>query len=284
MPLSGEDLADLVEAYLLGSGARAGGNDELRRNLGSIPADITNFDFALGQMAWRERVLGDAYPFRLEAGGVRVAERHAPNLSYIALLLATPISGIPVQGRDYEKSSRVVETISCAALRALLGPGARAVRFAWPSDEGRPREFPDAIRWLAEQMQIRLGTAYRPPRRKDGGVDVIAWRPFPDGRPGFPIVLAQCTIEADFVAKARDIEVRIWSTWLGFDVDPMCVLTIPRVVGRNEDWNEVGATCVLLERLRLCSLVRGADEPADADVAAFVEERVAAARVWLESR
>jgi len=99
-----------------------------------------------------------------------------------------------------------------------------------------------------------LSAGYRPPRRKDGGVDVVAWRPFQDGRPGFPIVLAQCTIESDVLAKARDIDIRQWATWLALDASILIALAIPGTVPRDESWNELARNNVVLERLRLVSL------------------------------
>src|SRR5439155_17165751 len=139
--------------------------------------------------------------------------------------------GVP---RDEAAAALLLERATCSALEGLLGPGTRALRFGWPSDSGRPQDFSSAIRWLAEAMHIGLSAGYRPPRRKDGGVDVVAWRPFKDGRPGFPIVLAQCTIESDVLAKSRDIDIRQWATWLALDASILIALAIPGTVPRDE--------------------------------------------------
>jgi hypothetical protein len=110
-------------------------------------------------------------------------------------------------------------------------------------------------------MGTRLGRAYRPPRRKDGGVDVVGWRQFPDRKPGFPIILVQCTLERDFVHKSRDIDRRIWAGWLAFDVDPLTALAIPHIVAREEDWREMAANVIVLDRIRLTSLLRDDASP-----------------------
>jgi hypothetical protein len=96
---------------------------------------------------------------------------------------------------------------------------------------------------------------------KDGGVDVVAWRPFPDGRSGFPVLLAQCTLEKDFAHKAADIELRLWSGWLAMDVDPATALAIPDVVPAGEEWNRLAARTVVLDRIRLASLLAGEESP-----------------------
>lgn len=36
---------------------------------------------------------------------------------------------------------------------------------------------------------------FRLPTYSDGGVDVVAWQDFRDGRAGFPVLLAQCTVQ-----------------------------------------------------------------------------------------
>jgi hypothetical protein len=148
-----------------------------------------------------------------------------------------------------------LERITAAASRFLLGPGTQSVRFGWPSEDGRPVEFPDAVRWLAGLMKVPVGTSYRPPVNKDGGVDVVAWRPFPDGRSGFPVVLVQCTLERNYAHKAADVDRRVWSGWLRLDVDPTTALAVPDVVAAGEDWNALATRTVVLDRIRLSSLL-----------------------------
>jgi hypothetical protein len=156
----------------------------------------------------------------------------------------------------------VLEKVTSQALEQLLGPGSRSVRFGWPSDSGRPADFNSAIKWLSDLMKIRVANGYRPPRRKDGGVDVVAWRPFPDGRPGFPVALAQCTIEGDFLRKARDVDLRQWSAWLALDSGLLLVLAVPGTLANAEMWNEIARNCVVLERIRLTALAaEGGHEP-----------------------
>ena len=151
-------------------------------------------------------------------------------------------------------------------LRSWSSPSANAgyVHGGAPSEEGRPKEFPEAVAWLALRMGVDVGHGYRPPRRKDGGVDVVAWRPFPDGRTGFPVLLVQCTLEANVVHKSRDVDARLWAGWLSLDVDPSAALAFPGLLPRAEDWREVASRCVVLDRLRLSHLLAGATAPAAA--------------------
>jgi hypothetical protein len=152
-------------------------------------------------------------------------------------------------------AAAALERITAVALTGLFGAGTRSVRFGWPSDEGRPQTFDDAVRWLAGLMRVPAGSSYRPPHTKDGGVDVVAWRPFPDQRSGFPVMLVQCTIERDYAHKVGDVDLRVWSGWLALDVDPATALAIPDVVASGIEWQRLASRTVVLDRIRLSSLV-----------------------------
>ena len=68
-------------------------------------------------------------------------------------------------------------------------------------------------------------------------------------------MLTQVSIEKDYVHKARDIDIRVWSGWLSLDHDPATALAIPEVVATGVDWDSLAARTVILDRLRLTSLL-----------------------------
>jgi hypothetical protein len=256
-----EGLADLIEVGVLARGVTGLSAAEARELLAEVAgAANESADMALNVMQRRERLLGGRYPFRVSAVGVRLA-RNTHDLPYTSLLLmSSRASPFRTAAGGLADAATILESLTCAAVRGLLGGPARAVRFGWPSEHGRPREFPDAVRWLASQMGLRVGSSYRSPRRQDGGVDVVGWRPFGDGQPGFPILLVQCTLERDFVHKSGDVDLRVWSGWLAFDTDPLTALAIPYTVSSAEDWKEMATRVIVLDRLRLASLI-AADAP-----------------------
>jgi hypothetical protein len=151
------------------------------------------------------------------------------------------------------------ERITEFALSQIWGDGGCALRFGWPSDVGRPQEFPLAIAWLAEKLGLEPGSGYRPPSRKDGGVDVVAWRPFPDQRTGFPLILAQCTLQAELVSKASDVDVRVWASWLKMDVDPVTALVFPQTLPTGVLWDQLSLRSMVIDRIRLTGLL-GVDQ------------------------
>lgn len=244
-------VADWIETRCLVSG-RALGADALLEAGGVHRYGSADIGLGLRTMARRSVAVGEPYPFRV-AGGAAARELGIRS-PWAAMLLMGSES--PVRGKmDIAAAAAHLERITAAAARFLLGPDTRSVRFGWPSEDGRPVEFPDAVRWLAGLMKVPVGASYRPPVNKDGGVDVVAWRPFPDGRSGFPVVLIQCTLERNYAHKAADVDRRVWSGWLRLDVDPTTALAIPEVVAAGEDWNTLATRTVVLDRIRLASLL-----------------------------
>lgn len=263
-------IADWAETRALGRSTPIASHvlQELGAGHGYTTADI---GLGLNTIKRRASLLGDSYPFRTAGGGV-AARPESQDFVWCALLLMSAESPLR-PNLDLAAAAEHLERITASALANLYGPETRSVRFAWPSEDGRPPDFPDAIRWLAARMNVSIGSAYRPPYRKDGGVDVVAWRPFPDGRSGFPVLLAQCTLEKDHAHKAGDIDLRVWSGWLALDSDPSTALAIAEVVGAGEEWNALAARTVILDRIRLCSLL----DPT------VVDERLLPVGKWIKS-
>lgn len=268
-------VADWMELVALREARPLG---EARMRELAVGQRLTDADLALGRSTIRRRqaLLGGAHPFVVGAG--LAATPGAPVTAWTTMLLMSATS--PLRGAlNLPAAANHFEQITVQALESLYGPGTKALRFGWPSEIGRPQEFPDAVRWLADQMSVPVGHGYRPPYRKDGGVDAIAWRPFPDGRSGFPVTLVQCTLERDYQHKASDVDVRVWASWLRLDVDPATALAVPEVVPSGERWNQLAARTVVLDRIRLAALIGEADvQPRLAGVHAWTGEALQALR------
>jgi hypothetical protein len=252
-----EQVADWIETTLLARGTKQLGTDELHQLAGDeISAGAPQVSLALGTMKRRADLLGDRYPFLVHDVAVR-AVPEAPSQAYSALLLLS--AGSAARQVLFPTTSPAMdvlfERIAELALASLWGPEGRSLRFGWPSDIGRPQDFASAVAWLALRLGIQAGAGYRPPRRKDGGVDVVAWRPFPDGRPGFPIVLAQCTLQSELLSKASDVDVRVWASWLVMDVDPVTALVVPQTISTGVLLDQLALRCMVFERLRLAGLI-----------------------------
>lgn len=258
-----ESVADWIESTVLARGSRQMGWDEVDRiaeeELHVSPALV---GLAGRVMRLRSSHLGKAYPFVVDDLAIR-CRSESTTQPYAALLHLAP--GSPCRQllfRDpTDVMERIFEEIASLAAAQLWGSAGRALRFGWPSDIGRPQAFGDAVAWLAQQMNLTPGAGYRPPKRKDGGVDVVAWRPFPDGRPGFPILLVQCTLQAELESKSADIDTRVWASWLKMDVDPTTALATPSTIGAGPLWDQLTLRGLVLDRIRLAGLTQDVELP-----------------------
>lgn len=253
-----ERIADWLETTLLCRGTTQLGLDatqELAKAV--VGADAAAVNLALTTMRRRADTLGSHYPFHVMDVAVR-AKQHALASPYAALLLLTS-GGVARQSVAQETSSAMeilFEKLTAEACANLWGEQGRALRFGYPSEDGRPAQFPQAIEWLADRLGLSVGSGYRQPRRRDGGVDVVAWRPFPDRRSGLPLLLVQCTLQAELLTKANDVDVRLWSSWLSLDFDPLTALAVPQTIPANTPvWSELALKGLVLDRLRLAGML-----------------------------
>ena len=211
--------------------------------------------FAVRLMEKRKSILGDAYPFQIDDTYV-VTRSTTQDSLYIQLLFLTSKVGLFTSGNSWnlELASKLFEDITERALSSFFGKKTRTLNFGFPSRNGRPAEFAAAVEWLSKKTNIRLGNAYRPPRKKDGGVDLFVWKSFSDNQPGVPIMLVQCTIREDYINKIGDIDLRLWANWLSSDLEPLVALAVPGVVTKEEVWGEITTRGILLDRIRLVEL------------------------------
>ncbi|MCL1870853.1 MAG: hypothetical protein FWF90_10635 [Promicromonosporaceae bacterium] len=258
MTIRGRDrIADWIETSLLVRGPRPLGLDPLNAYFEArhgLEAQMVST--GVREMARRAGLLGDRYPFKVNEFAVR-STPDAVSSSYMSAALMAP--GNPV--REYlsaapdEAMAVIFENLVAEAASRIWGDAGRALRFGWPSDIGRPPEFDLAIRWLAQKIGVEVGQGYRQPRRKDGGVDVVAWRPFPDSRSGFPVLLVQCTLQENLLAKGMDVDTRLWGSWLAMDVDPTTALATPIALAPGTVWDELALKYMVLDRIRIVGLV-----------------------------
>ena len=256
---SADDIADLIECIVFAHSDNALGVHQIRKIIDSS-SDLgdTAFNWGLTRMNRRQGLLKSNYPLEISNSAVR--KKADWQLSTYLLLLG--LSGNSAltdskHGRPIPRAEIVFEKVSEIAISNWLGKESSSIRFGWPSEVGRPAEFPEAIKWLSEKIGVNLGTAYLPPIRKDGGVDIVVWRHFIDRREGFPLLLVQCTLQEDLVTKSKDIDVRNWSSWLTLDTDPWTLVATPRMVAEGTDrWKQITRKSIIFDRIRLTSFLQ----------------------------
>lgn len=252
-PIGNEEIADWLEIAIIAQGSRGNPIHRLEQWASEMcQLSQVQVSSGLAVMLRRSNVLHEKYPFQVNDFAVVFNEEKVISAYVYLLSITRPSYSAQWQNPvPTQEDSDLFETFVSNVFETFLGTNGKALPFGWPTKVGRPQDFNSAIVWLAGQMGIEPGAAFRPPRRKDGGVDVVAWKSFNDRRTGFPIYLIQCTLQKEFVSKSRDIDLRLWSGWLELDRDPITVLAVPRTIPAGEQWNEVSANSILMDRLRL---------------------------------
>jgi len=251
-------LADWLEATMLVEGRTHFSRSLIRRyvmsELAAGDADIA-IDVLLNEIARRQRACPDGYPFAEHQNGVRYSPSEA-GLPYVFLLIVSTSVRYRTQHRQQD-TDELFDQLVLDALMQYLGPGVEGLRFGAPASGRRPRNFRDAIAWLAKEMNLSLGAGHARRVAGDGGLDVIVWRPFLDKRSGYLVVLTQCTVQREWYDKAKDLTDDVWRGWIDLGKGPHLALAIPFVISAAyEKWDMLRRTIhTVLDRLRLCELL-----------------------------
>lgn len=239
---------------------RAISRADLRRRGQSADVSDVELDLLMREVESRTMWAPTIYPFRTDGSRIHLMP-DIESVWYEYLLLASLPEAPFRASRRFARVEYALDALTTEALMALLGPTAESVQFAWPSSPDRPSRFPDAVAWLADRLDLPEGSGLRPPRKKDGGVDVVAWRKFRDDRNAYTVVLAQTTLQMSFGPKARDIVPDQWKAWIAFGVDPMRALVVPHAITAGDTaWDDAHYSVhLIIDRFRLCELLEDRD-------------------------
>lgn len=174
---------------------------------------------ALEQIEHRASVLGGGYPFVIDNGGIKY-RGSATGVYEICLATSlspmAKVSGLP-------KPTVIFEWIARDILRLYIGPGSEGFRTGWPShklekrERGVPRLFAQLnslCKEFAWRPKAYLPTNPKPRDLKDAGLDIVVWKPFPDGRTCNLFALGQCACGwTDWENKFDDLNTTRLRSW-----------------------------------------------------------------------
>jgi predicted HTH domain antitoxin len=283
--------------------------DELEVDLGGLGQEAENvrdqrIEFLEAEIERRARLGPRLYPFRIESERVKKVSVCGEQVYLMLLVLGSPYASYRAERRAHQ-CERAFDAVALTAMTKYLGREADGVRFARNSADPedpqstRPRLFSEAIEWLRDRLDARSGQCapsdddgHQPHWEwratnpapvlntyKDAGVDLVVWSGFGDNRPGFPVVLAQCTVQLNWEDKLEEISLRLWQRWINFSmVPPQTALVIPFGEDpRSEHWEDRCLRAgIVIDRLRLLELLSELEcEELEALVSAETREWVA---------
>jgi hypothetical protein len=220
--------------------------------------DGAEIDQLFAEIRRRAEYSPKLYPFRAIDETVEIDEGVDSTAYFLLHVLSIEAAPYRTENR-FNEINPSFELLTREALISYGGPGAQGRRFGWPNSDGRPKYLGDAVEWLATEMGLGVGVVHSEVDidDKDGGIDVAAWSPFPDGSPSFTTYLAQCTVQMTYERKPGDVILEKWIAWIRFGRSPEIVLSVPFAIPtdakvRTELNYKVN---VLLDRHRLIYLL-----------------------------
>lgn len=164
------------------------------------------------EIMYRAEVLQGCYPFKVKPRGILLAESTGEEQLtigewvYLFCLLSSAIREGGLQTTDESIETRIASLFQvCACLAAVGYLSGTASSFGFPRAQGNAflpalqlayKEFGEGT--VRSDDNVPPGF---PSDLKDGGIDVIAWRDFPDKLPGKLYLLGQCASGKNWKSK-----------------------------------------------------------------------------------
>ena len=234
-----------------------GSTDAIDRPRGDTGSELSQAiaEDVFAEIENRKKACGsDRYPFEVQKGLLRL--KADPEKSPYILLLLMSVTK-PTAGHD--GTATLFERICTDATLGYLGGsafGVRALRF------GSPRKAPVAkLSQAIDDLCLNLaegGGCRHPQKAKhlgDEGLDVVAWRDFPNLKEGKLIVFGQCAGGASgWEAKLAEMDALAFiKKWLRtvLIVEPVRLFFVPRRIP-VADWEHAGIDGgILFDRCRI---------------------------------
>jgi hypothetical protein len=214
-PTDDLQLADWLELVALLSDDLNGSSGDLERALGR--ASVLDLDGAeavdgkvvdvFSELERRALAAGPGYPFLVEGPVLQALPNWHDHSSYVFCLFLSYFRWQRPPGSPYFPP-RLFEALCAEAARQWVG--GQAVRFGSPRlPTDLPRGFAKALDLLCQKLIREGGGFKKQPDRvdwtKDYGLDVVAWRDWPDGLPGKLVLFGACASGQDWQDKTDDL-------------------------------------------------------------------------------
>ena len=162
---------------------------------------MDRLELALGEIELRDKYCNGRYPFFTKNRSVMLKEfgeeHELDSRVYFYLLLATRLNMTDRKMANGVDGALLFERLSSLVAQQYFGNKAQTFVFGTGTKGG----FQEKIPMLAKEMEE--GGGYKDPegsshREKDGGLDIVVWKPFSDRKKGKLIGFGQCKTGTDW--------------------------------------------------------------------------------------
>jgi hypothetical protein len=247
------ELADWLEASVWAQSDCKGSREEVV-SLFTFERDAEDAQKLVGQI-WdevntRALYLGDRYPFKLSADEeIFTFKEDGPNLSYLLCLLVS-FFGLPtLTSYKTTDGSYLFEKLCTHVAGSYLSNDmakASSLQFGTPRKDWtkQVKKFPQAVIELAARMgdgESRIDAVRNTEKvvgdGGDGGLDVVAWRSFSDGKKGSLMLLGQCATakkHEEYMKKLKEVETFL-EMYFSADFPFVGGFFVPHALTQNDD-------------------------------------------------
>jgi hypothetical protein len=261
---------------------RGGSTDAIENARGDAGSELSQrvAEEAFIEIENRIRACGhhEAYPFEVEPGLIRLKKgwKSSPYVTLLLLSATAPTAGHNGTAVLFERICRYAALEYCGG----AANGTDAIRF------GSPRRAPHAkFHQAVDNLCGKLseGGGCRQPHLAnhtgDDGLDIVAWRPFPDLKEGKLVAFGQCAAGAvGWEAKLSELDgEKFTQKWFRqmLVTKPIRLFFLPRRISR-ERWENAGIDGgILFDRCRIASCLRDLDADLVKDCKAAVAKLIA---------
>jgi hypothetical protein len=218
----------------------------------------------------------DCYPFEITANCVALHENAEKSLyTFLALLSWFGKD----KGPPGTNGVKLFEEVCARVAAAYLGwpnPHIDWFVFGFPRQHTTPRGFKDALDALCTKLGEGQGHhtgRLKMPDEKDGKLDIVAWRDFPDRREGKLINFGQCATGRNWMGKVVELPQAVdWCTmWMANrpGVWPIRSFFVPHRVDMTNWFDTCVKGGILYDRCRIASFATVLDPALKAECEAW---------------
>ncbi len=156
-------------------------------------------------------------------------------------------------GSDFTEQGALFEALTKESLKVLF-PDWEINSTGWT--HAHPSKLGEVVREIAMRLGEPLGEVdlWTSEKAHEAGLDILCYRPFPDGRVGVPVILLQCASGKRWDEKLHTPKLEIWKKLVSFASEPKKGFAMPYSLSDKEFRRScILVNGMLLDRYRLLS-------------------------------
>ena len=256
--------ADWIEASVLFSGERVSKADvrDYFYEENTFRRETTDevVDNIWSELDRRQRLFRDTFPVALK--GQRIERRlnwvQCPAYAFCLLVSYSKSNKEWMHSgcHDYQEQGVLFEHVTADALRETLNTW-EVDRLGWCAED--PKKLCSHIHAICTKLGELKGHEGPRSADKDGGVDVMCYRSFPDCRGNYPVFFVQCSTGVDWINKRGQNALNLWTNWINFRAPQLLSRVFAVPFSLCDDafvQTQMRVNGLILDRIRLFSSVR----------------------------